>query len=250
MTKKSIILTYVIGIHLLLGVVLLESDFIKRVERKVGITHPLAEPSKFYRQMLCYHTRMDGNVPDRSVIFIGDSITQGLAVNAVVTPSVNYGIGGDTTAGVLQRLSIYQSIKKAKAVVIAIGINDIWYLSNDEIFYNFKAISMSLPRSIPVIFSAILPIDEGTYPKWQGMNQNRITKLNYKLESFIKKSNNRFFVNASQQLVDRNRNLANQFHIGDGLHLNAKGNAIWISILRGLLEDILLKTNPNSSHYE
>ena len=237
--KKYILLTYIISIHLLLVIVLLKSDFIKRVEQKIGISQSLAEPSEFFHQMLCFHARIDGNVPDHSVIFIGDSITQGLAVNAVVVPSVNYGIGGDTTVGVLQRLSIYQSIENAKAVVFAIGINDIRYRSNDEIFYNLKAISKKVPSFIPVIFSAILPIDEDIRSEWQGINQNRIRKLNLKLESLTMKINNLFFVDAGQQLMDINGNLANQFHIGDGLHLNSNGNAIWISKLRKVMADVL-----------
>jgi len=241
MMNRYVLLIYIIGIHFLLGIVLLKSDFIKRFEQKIGISQPLAEPSEFFHQMLCFHARMDGNVPDRSVIFIGDSLTQGLAVNAVAIPSVNYGIGGDTTVGVLQRLSVYQSIEKAKAVVIAIGINDFRYLSNDQIFYNLKVISMKVPSSVPVIFSAILPIDEDMRSEWQGMNQSRIKTLNLKLESLTKKNNNLFFVDAGQQLMDINGNLANQFHVGDGLHLNASGNDIWISNLRNVIEDVLSK---------
>ena len=40
---------------------------------------------------------MDSLVPVGATVFIGDSITQGLATSAVVPLSVNYGIGGDTT---------------------------------------------------------------------------------------------------------------------------------------------------------
>jgi len=125
--KKRFTITYLIGIHLFLAVVLLKSDFNDRVEHKFGIHTAAQSPeiTQHFHRMLHYHKRMDGNVPEGSVIFIGDSITQGLCVSAIASPAVNYGIGSDTTVGILQRLPYYNSIKRASAVVLAIGINDI-----------------------------------------------------------------------------------------------------------------------------
>jgi hypothetical protein len=137
--KRRIILVYVIAIHMLFGIVLIKSDFIQRVETKLGFVKPKIEITEHFHRMLRYHSRMDGNVPKQSVIFIGDSITQGLAVTAVINPSVNYGIGSDTTVGVLNRLPVYKSIEKASTVVIAIGVNDMEYRSNEEILRNLKA---------------------------------------------------------------------------------------------------------------
>ena len=230
--KKQIILAYVIAIHIILGVVLLKSDFIQRVEHKLGITTSKTEITEHFHRMLRYHSRMDGNVPNQSVIFIGDSITQGLAVTAVVNPSVNYGIGSDTTVGVMQRLPVYRSIEKATAVVIAIGINDMKYRSNEEILYNFKAIADQIPKNVSIIFSAVLPLDEDVRGEWQGRNQNRIRELNAKLKGWSETSDNLFFVNAGPQLIDEKGNLADEFHDGDGVHLNSRGNAIWIQQLR------------------
>ena len=83
--KKRIAITYLIGIHVFLAVVLLKSDFINRVERKLGIHIATQSPeiTEHFHRMLRYHKRMDGNVPEGSVIFIGDSITQGLCVSAM-----------------------------------------------------------------------------------------------------------------------------------------------------------------------
>ena len=161
--KTSISLAYLLCIHILLAVVLLKSDFVFRVQNKLGIGIQQArtlELTPHYHRMLGYHKRMDGNVPDRAVIFIGDSLTQGLCVSAVAVPSVNYGIGSDTTVGVLQRLSEYRSIDRAAAVVIAIGINDLRRRSDAEILDNYETILARIPESIPVIASAVLPVDE------------------------------------------------------------------------------------------
>jgi hypothetical protein len=160
--KKSIACTYLIAIHALLVVVLLKSDFIVRVQDKLGASNYPSKSSELtdhYHRMLEYHKRMDKNVPDGAVIFIGDSITQGLCVSAVAMPSVNYGIGSDTTFGVSQRLLDYQAVSRAGAVVIAIGINDLKYRSDNDIAENYRTILEQI-QTTPVIISAVLPVDE------------------------------------------------------------------------------------------
>ena len=161
-------MTYAIGLHLLLAIVLLKSNFIQKVEHKLGITSYQDEITDDFRRMLKYHMRMDGNVPNNSVVFIGDSITQGLAVTAVASPSINCGISCDTSYGVLKRIRRYKSIENASAVVIAIGVNDMKYRSNKKILWN----------------------------------------------------------------------LADEFHEGDGIHLNSRGNAIWIDSLKVALKNV------------
>ena len=231
--KKRIAIAYLVGIHLLLAVVLLKSDFIDRVQPKFGIQADLpAEITQHYHRMLRYHKRMDGNVPNGSVLFIGDSITQGLCVSAVALPSVNYGIGSDTTLGVLQRLPEYKSIDKASTVVLAIGINDMKRRSNEDILKNYRSIIEHIPQNIPIVISAILPLDEESRPEWEGRNQDRIKNLNISLESIAKTDSRIFSVNAGSLLTDTSGNLADRFHDGDGVHLNSEGNGIWINVLR------------------
>lgn len=70
----------------------------------------------FYRQMTSFQSRIDQNSPPRAIYFIGDSQIQGLAVSAVTPLAINYGIGNDTTAGVIKRIPLYNSLNTAKAV--------------------------------------------------------------------------------------------------------------------------------------
>lgn len=231
--KKQLTIAYILCIHLFLGFVLLKSDFIQRVESKLGFgQNAQFEITDHFHRMLRYHSRMDDNVPDGAVVFIGDSITQGLCVSAVVPSSVNYGIGSDTTIGVLQRLPKYKSIGRACAVVVAIGINDMKFRSNEEILRNYSAIAGQMPENVPVIFSAVLPLDEKVRDEWQGRNQDRIRLLNSELENLTNEFEHLFFVDAGALLIDAQGNLADEFHDGDGVHLNSKGNAIWIQQLQ------------------
>ncbi|GAB2923861.1 GDSL-type esterase/lipase family protein [Rheinheimera gaetbuli] len=197
-----------------------------------------SERSAHFKRMLRYHQRMDGNVPQGAVIFIGDSLIQGLYVSVIAYPSVNYGIGGDTTEGVRHRLAAYSSINSASAVVLAIGINDMKQRSNEEILENYRAIIGQIPKAVPIVISAILPIDEEARDQWQGMRLLRIKEVNSGLKAFAKINDHIYFVDAGSKLIDSSGNLADQYHIGDGLHLNALGNDVWINILRDALNAV------------
>lgn len=219
------------------------SDLLAQVESVQPDTLQLPEPQEgeltgHYTRMIRYHEWMDGNVPDRSVIFIGDSITQGLAVSAVATPSVNYGIGGDTTIGVLHRIPGYRSILRSRAVVIAIGINDMRRRSDQEILAHLKRIPELIPPSVPILFSGVLPLDETNREGWEGWNRDRIQPLNTAIREWTATSDRLHFVDAGPELVNAQGNLASAYHAGDGIHLKSEGNAVWIRVLRSALDEI------------
>ena len=181
---------------------------------------------------------MDCNIPKNSVIFLGASNTQGLPVAAIACPSVNYGIGGDTSLGVLQRLNTYKSISTARAIVINIGGNDLKYRSNEELLVNLKKIATQIPRRIPIIINSIFPIDENIEDKLNGRNNKRIKQANEILKDWIVKVENIYYIDTGSKLIDENGNLEGKFHIGDGLHLNEKGYLLWIEDLTRILKSI------------
>jgi lysophospholipase L1-like esterase len=194
------------------------------------------ELSDYFHRLVRYHSRMDGNVPDGAVVFIGDSITQGLCVSAVAPLSVNYGIGSDTTVGVLNRLSTYQSVNRASVIVIEVGVNDLARRSDEEILRNYQAIADRLPAGKPVIFNAVMPLDEEVHP-WKGYN-SRIKALNAGLKALCDKSARLHYVDIGPLLVDGKGNFADELHDGDGVHPNAKSNALWIAELRKKIAEI------------
>lgn len=235
--RKPFLILYFIALHIVLAAVLWKSDFIEKVQTKLRGENP-SEITPHFHRMLAYHKRMDGNVPTNSTVFIGDSITQGLCVSAVSQPSVNYGIGSDTTVGVLQRIDSYRSIKDAKAVVLAIGINDMKFRSNAEIRDNIASIRSRIPMNIPVLISGVLPIDPDARNDPTEWRKERIGSLNEVLEDLAKNTQNTFFVDAGSQLADAGDELMSAFHTGDGVHLNSEGNRVWIAVLKESLNKI------------
>jgi lysophospholipase L1-like esterase len=198
---------------------------------------PPNEITEHYTRMLRYHQRMDGHVPDQSVVFLGDSLTQGLCTDAVAQPSVNYGIGSDTTVGVLGRLTAYSnSLGRASAVVLAIGVNDLLFRDNREIAENYRRILERLPAGTPVVCSALLPINELTYARGTPVSNARIVDLNGLLRDLCANFPRCVYVNARPQLVDGDGNLKASFEDGDGIHLNAAGNRVWSDALRAGLQ--------------
>ena len=225
---------YVVFLHLLIAVMAVKSDFIEKVEGKLG-TVPQELTSDYYR-MLAYHKRMDALIPNGATIFIGDSITQGLATSAVSTLSVNYGIGSDTTLGVLRRLPHYNSVKTAEAVVFAVGVNDLKRREDTEIIDNFRAILQNVASQTKVSVSSVLPISNSI--SLGSFSNSRISNLNSSLADLTSDYSNAVFVDTGYRLKDENGSLQAEFHVGDGVHLNRKGYRVWISALKEGLSNV------------
>ena len=195
---------------------------------------PSDELTDHYRRMMVYHERMDSSVPEGAILFIGDSITQGLCVAAVCERGVNYGIGSDTTVGVLQRLPRYTSISRASAVALAIGVNDLRRRDNNAILEHMEQIISAITEHAPLVVSAVLPLDERV--EAVGIERNaRIAALNKRLAVLCDEYAGCVFVDASPRLVDEGGNLSTKYHVGDGVHPNTAGYAIWGEALRNAL---------------
>lgn len=210
------------------------STFVNLLKSRLSFI--LERVSPHYPRMVTYHERVDGNVPDGAVIFIGDSITQGLAVVAVTPLAVNYGIGKDTTVGVLKRVPLYKSLPRAEAIVLTIGVNDLRERSHDEQMSNYGLILEQMLPEVPLIVCAIHPVDERVWvePEFNA----RIEAINEALELLCSEYPQSHFVDYGDAFVDDAGQLDSRYHVGDGLHLSTAGYEVWIEALRDALERI------------
>ncbi len=230
--KRQTLIIYIIAIHMALIAALIKTDAFRKLEEKVGVvSEEVGEITPFYERILRYHKRISGNAPPGAVQFIGDSFIQGLCVSAVANPAINYGIGGDTTYGMLQRISEYTSLKTARAIVLAAGFNDMWRRDNAAIAQNYSQILRTLPANRPVLMTAVFPVDERLIDAFKGRNA-RIADLNARLMEVCAADQRCRFIDINMLLMDKSGNLAPRYYDGDGLHLNSAGNAIWIEALR------------------
>lgn len=233
--RKNNLLKYLywICLHSLVFVLILRTDVWQMFKTQLGF-YPEKENDHYYR-MLQYHRRIDANLGPGFILFIGDSITQGLCVACVANNAVNYGIGGDTVQGVLDRLNNYRSINEARTVVLAIGINDLLRKKGNDILSGYQEILALIPKSVNVVVSALFPIDEEqAYIKFR--INDEINNLNDGLKIICNNTINCIFVNSGVKLLDESLNLDDKFHEGDGIHLSTEGYKIWIQDLKKIIE--------------
>ncbi len=235
MPRPKFLLAYALVLHLVLLLLVL-----RIAQPQLGIWGPagsLSQAEIHYRNMVDYHQRSDAALPPGRVLFLGDSLTQGLPVTAVTEHGVNYGIGSDDSVGLLRRLDNYDSLNSARGAVVAMGSNDLNRADNDEFLDNYRAVLNALPEDVPVLCSAILPIDEPVRSNWLRRSNERIQRVNELLRTTCEQRGH-VFVDATSTLADDAGNLDAAYHIGDGLHLNATGNALWIAELQTALREL------------
>lgn len=192
---------------------------------------PPPELSHGFYESVGFHQKIDQNLPAGSILFIGDSHVQGLAVTAVTPLGVNFGIGHDTTLGVLHRLPLYSSVKETRAVVLAIGFNDLRRRNNAAIIKNISQILEQIPPGVPVLLCGIMPVDEE--PRNLAGYNARILLLNEQLAHLEALRSKTLFLNPTPILANKTGSLPSTLHSGDGIHLNSPGYERWIAALVG-----------------
>lgn len=198
-----------------------------------------AEINSYYKRLVTVHQRMDGNIDNGSIIFLGDSLTQSLNVTAISQNAVNYGIGSDTTYGLLNRLSNYKSINQADAIVLSIGINDFIYnRSPDLIIDNYKKIFDYIPEDKNIYLNSLFPVSL-TYTKNNSkVSIEKIKKLNNELARVCSLKPKCKYLNNYDYFSDKSGYLNKKYDVGDGIHINTKGYDLWINILKSNLNKI------------
>jgi lysophospholipase L1-like esterase len=179
------------------------------------------EIGNYYESLLNIQLRQDLQVSDGSVVMIGDSHTQGI----IYPRFINYGIGSDTTFGVINRINKYDSLKNAKHVVLMIGVNDLRRRSNAEIEENYIKILSMVPNEKLIVFS-VLPVGKMLESKNSKISNLRIMQLNKKI-SLICKNKGIRYIDIYASYINEHGYLDDKLHVGDGIHLNEFGYQIW-----------------------
>lgn len=166
-----------------------------------------------------------------TTMMLGDSITDEGRWEELLNSNIvqNRGISGDTTSGVLDRLStVSPSIKQ---VFIMIGVNDIMRGKEaNEVFENYKKIiKFFQEKNIKIYIQSTLYIGE---TRKQNFN-SKIEELNSKLE-FFAKNNQITFINLNP-IFAPNKVLKQEFTTDD-LHLNGKAYTLWVNEIKKYID--------------
>lgn len=226
-------LIYIALLHILLVTFIFRPDLANRVSKKLTLNPKNESVTHYMASMNTMHARVDKNTPENALIFIGDSLVQGLSVISIRPGSVNFGIGHDTVNGVLQRSKNYQSIKKSSAVIISIGINDLTKKTVRETIDEYKIMLEQLNKIPRLYIHEVLPIDS----KKIGFDlQKKITLFNEELFKLTADFDSITLLESSRSFIDLKGDLKSHLHLGDGLHLNKSGYEVWIRQLKQQLD--------------
>jgi len=162
--------------------------------------------------------------PQREIVMIGDSITQG-GIWSEIFPNVsiaNRGVWGDTSADILRRMDTIFNVNSSKAFIM-LGYNDITNgLSVSEILVNYEEIIEKLRyKNTEVIIQSTL---ECSITKCSE-KLKKIRELNQKLESYANR-NSLVFININKELSTEDEGLLLSY-TRDGVHLLGGGYSVW-----------------------
>ncbi|NJR37611.1 MAG: hypothetical protein HC781_00730 [Leptolyngbyaceae cyanobacterium CSU_1_4] len=172
-----------------------------------------------------------GQGQNRLTVIIGDSISQWLPSEHLLNDRfyLNQGISGDTTGGILRRLSALNQVRPDTIYVMA-GVNDLKNGKTDqEILANLQKIMQQLRQTHPqaqVIINSVLPTRLAAIPG------DRTTFLNQKIAQLAEQEGVKYLALTSA-FTDRDGTLRREFTT-DGLHLSPQGYAVWSSALRSI----------------
>ncbi len=180
------------------------------------------------------------------VLFMGDSITDmwSSAGKPVLDKYfgewklANFGIGGDTTQGVLYRLQNGEGQGfSPKAAMLMIGTNNTGRNTAAEIAEGVGAIVLEMQKNFPEVKILLL----GIFPRSNPKDPVRATIA--EINSIISKLHDGksvYYLDIGAKFLDADGNIPSDI-MKDGLHPTPKGYEIWAEAVKPPLADLLKK---------
>lgn len=180
------------------------------------------------------------NRPKRLTVLLGDSLSLWFPSKLLPWDRnwLNQGISGETTAGLLKRLYLFDSTRP-ETIFVMIGINDLVHGVDDwTILDNQRRIISQLRAVHPgsqIVVQSILP-HSGELATWEGrdrllqVSNSRIRKINRNLKA-LADAEGAFFLNLYPLFTDAQGFLRSELST-DGLHLNDKGYQVWSTAIK------------------
>lgn len=195
---------------------------------------------------------MAAQKPTNLAILAGDSLSLWFPPDLLPTDYtwLNQGISGETSAGLRDRLTLFQEVQP-QVIFVMIGINDlIRGVPSATVLRNQARIIRDLRRQHPqaeVVIQSILP-HSGEHATWEGrerlmaLSNDDIRQLNRALATICAEAGARY-LDLHPLFVDANGNLRADLTT-DGLHLNGNGYLVWRSALYTFRQLALATAQP------
>lgn len=173
-----------------------------------------------------------------AIVMFGNSITeQGLWSEFFPDHKMqNRGIGGDMVCGMIDRMPYVADAKPSQLFVMA-GVNDLIFTSAtvaqlEKKYRELLQIVKTHSPNTKIYIQSVLPVNEGMESgsnKFFKDKNTRIAEFNERLKVVAKDLKLPYLDINSKMLKNGEMNGNYTF---DGIHLNEKGYAVWITVLR------------------
>ena len=217
---------YVAALHVFLLVLVLKTNFWLLAEKTFGWIPP-EEWSDGATQRLLARAREDRKRPPGMLVLLGDSLIQQLDETLVADDAINLGISGNTVHNLLLQLPVLRSIETARAIVLAIGVNDLKYRPVSDVARDYGALLDRLSAASKRIVVSVLPVNErsSTVRSRPYLRNSILQSLNHELRSLCDAHEGCFFLDTWPAMLDESgADLRRELAARDGWHLSQSGN--------------------------
>ena len=195
------------------------------MKKKIEIK-PIEKRAHWYERRAKFIKEKD-RIKENSIIFLGDSITEGYNLNKFFPnyPTVNRGISAEHIDGVIDRLDISLGDAENAKLLILTGINDIGAgRSENAVKHLYKELTDAVlkRKKYEVYLQSILP----TSLAYKNCPPEMIININTYIEE-LARENNLSFINLYPLFLKDNTKYINDKYTTDGMHLNEEGYKIW-----------------------
>lgn len=159
--------------------------------------------------------------PQNRVVFVGDSLTQYGEWAEMFPGALNRGIGGDTSAGLLQRVTTVTALHP-RTIFLMIGANDLFNLglTPQQTVENTRKIIAAIQRDSPKAEIVL----QSNLPTWNPRQNAHSLAVNEQLKRL---ANNTTIVYLDLYRVFLRGDILNPALTTDGGHLNGEGYLLW-----------------------
>lgn len=221
-------LSYLLFLHLLVAALVFKTDFLARAQARLAPDRGQGL-APYVAETLIYHRWQQASTPAQATIFLGDSITQGLNVGALVPGAVNFGIGHLDSRQLLKILPEYTSLANARTIVLMLGINDYLKGMHGELTDRYRSLLDALPPQATLVWNTVMP---GRHPR---IDHAAMRANNATIHTLCAERPNCRYVDTWSVFADAEGNPIADYYLDDGVHLNAEGYRRWLALLQPLV---------------
>jgi lysophospholipase L1-like esterase len=178
---------------------------------------------------------LDPWVPEGAVLLVGDSLAAQMPPRLAGARVVTFATGGSLIEDAARNLAGRESLKRVSALVVLAGTNDLLHRPADESERRLRDLLAALPPGLPAILCSVPPVDPAAHRE---RRPEAIRAWNERLPAIAASRPGTRLADLERALADENGLLPAAWHQGDGLHLNAAGNARLATALRQALADL------------